>query len=119
MTVNSVLPGPTETENLKALIKSVNPDSSYNEAERKSMAERKPSSLIYRLAKAAEVADVVALLASDRAAAPIDWPDYARQFFFPYWRPAVTPPSTGSTVPVIHEAWSEAKNKIASATSAG
>lgn len=28
VTVNSVLPGPTETENLKAFIKSVNPDSS-------------------------------------------------------------------------------------------
>jgi 3-oxoacyl-[acyl-carrier protein] reductase len=35
VTVNSVLPGPTETEILKAFIKSVNPDSSYAEAERK------------------------------------------------------------------------------------
>jgi hypothetical protein len=51
VTVNCVLPGPTETENLKAFIKSVNPNSSYNEAERKFMAENRPSSLIYRLAK--------------------------------------------------------------------
>lgn len=36
-----------------------------------------------------------------------------------YGRPAVTPPSTGRTVPVIHEAFSEARNRIASATSAG
>lgn len=35
------------------------------------------------------------------------------------WRPAITPPSTGSTVPVIHEAFGEARNRIASATSAG
>jgi 3-oxoacyl-[acyl-carrier protein] reductase len=68
VTVNSVLPGPTETENLKAFIRSVNPDSSYVEAERKFMAENRPSSLIYRLAKPAEVANVVAFLASDRAA---------------------------------------------------
>jgi 3-oxoacyl-[acyl-carrier protein] reductase len=68
VTVNCVLPGPTETENLKAFIKSVNPDSSYVEAERKFMAENRPSSLIYRLAKPAEVANVVAFLASDRAA---------------------------------------------------
>jgi 3-oxoacyl-[acyl-carrier protein] reductase len=58
VTVNSVLPGPTETENLKAFIRSVNPDSSYVEAERKFMAENRPSSLIYRLAKPAEVANV-------------------------------------------------------------
>jgi 3-oxoacyl-[acyl-carrier protein] reductase len=68
VTVNAVLPGPTETENLKAFIKSVNPDSSYIEAERKFMAENRPSSLIYRLAKPAEVANVVAFLASDRGA---------------------------------------------------
>jgi 3-oxoacyl-[acyl-carrier protein] reductase len=68
VTVNCVLPGPTETENLKAFIKSVNPESSYVEAERKFMAENRPSSLIYRLAKPAEVANVVAFLASDRAA---------------------------------------------------
>ena len=68
VTVNSVLLGPTETENLKAFIKSVNPDSSYAEAERKFMAENRPSSLIYRLAKPAEVANIVAFLASDRAA---------------------------------------------------
>lgn len=36
-----------------------------------------------------------------------------------YCRPAVTPPSTGSTAPVIHDALSEARNRIASAMSAG
>lgn len=68
VTVNTVLPGPTETESLKAFIESVNPTLSYAEAERKFMAENRPSSLIGRLAKPAEVANVVAFLASDRAA---------------------------------------------------
>lgn len=68
VTVNSVLPGPTETESLKAFIESVNPDLPYAQAEQKFMAENRPSSLIYRLAKPAEVANVVAFLASERAA---------------------------------------------------
>lgn len=68
VTVNAVLPGPTETDSLKGFIESVNPDLSYAEAERKFMAENRPSSLIYRLAKPAEVANVVTFLASDRAA---------------------------------------------------
>lgn len=68
VTVNAVLPGPTETESLKAFIETVNPGVSYAEAERKFMAENRPSSLIYRLAKPAEVANVVAFLASERAA---------------------------------------------------
>ncbi len=68
VTVNSVLPGPTETESLKAFIESVNPGLPYVEAEQKFMAENRPSSLIHRLAKPAEVANVVTFLASDRAA---------------------------------------------------
>ena len=68
VTVNSVLPGPTETESLQGFIASVNPDLSYAEAERKFMAENRPSSLIHRLAKPHEVANVVAFLASERAA---------------------------------------------------
>ncbi|HEX8610524.1 MAG TPA: SDR family oxidoreductase [Telluria sp.] len=68
VTVNAVLPGPTETESLQGFIKSVNPDLTYAEAERKFMAENRPSSLIHRLAKPAEVANVVAFLASERSA---------------------------------------------------
>jgi 3-oxoacyl-[acyl-carrier protein] reductase len=68
VTVNSVLPGPTETESLKGFIESVNPTLPYAEAERKFITENRPSSLIYRLAKPAEVANVVAFLASGRAA---------------------------------------------------
>lgn len=68
VTVNSVLPGPTETDSLKSFIESVNPGLSYPEAERKFMDENRPSSLIYRLAKPSEVANVVAFLASERAA---------------------------------------------------
>lgn len=69
VTVNAVLPGPTETESLKEFIGSVNPTLSYDEAERKFMAENRPSSLIGRLVKPAEIANVVAFLSSDRAAA--------------------------------------------------
>jgi 3-oxoacyl-[acyl-carrier protein] reductase len=68
VTVNAVLPGPTETESLKGFIESVNPGLPYADAERKFISENRPSSLIYRLAKPAEVANVVAFLASDRAA---------------------------------------------------
>lgn len=68
VTVNAVLSGPTETDSLKGFIESVNPDLSYADAERKFMAENRPSSLIYRLAKPHEVANVVAFLASERAA---------------------------------------------------
>lgn len=68
VTVNAVLPGPTETESLKGFIQSVNPGLDYAEAERKFMDENRPSSLIYRLAKPQEVANVVAFLASERAA---------------------------------------------------
>ncbi|OON59783.1 3-oxoacyl-ACP reductase [Massilia sp. KIM] len=68
VTVNAVLPGPTETESLKGFIQSVNPGLAYAEAERKFMDENRPSSLIYRLAKPQEVANVVAFLASERAA---------------------------------------------------
>lgn len=68
VTVNAVLPGPTETESLKGFIESVNPGLPYAEAERKFMAENRPSSLIYRLAKPHEVASVVIFLASERGA---------------------------------------------------
>jgi len=68
VTVNAVLPGPTETESLKSFIRSVNPGLSYAEAERKFMDENRPSSLIYRLAKPFEVANVVGFLASESAA---------------------------------------------------
>ncbi|NYE63179.1 3-oxoacyl-[acyl-carrier protein] reductase [Duganella sp. 1224] len=68
VTVNAVLPGPTETDSLKSFIQSVNPGLSYAEAERKFMDENRPSSLIYRLAKPAEVASVVGFLASEHAA---------------------------------------------------
>src|SRR5262249_16667398 len=69
VTVNSVLPGPTETESLKAFIESVHPQLAYADAERKFIVQNRPSSLIYRLAKPEEIANVVAFLASDRAAA--------------------------------------------------
>ncbi len=57
-----------ETESLKDLISSVNPEFSYPETGHKSKSENRPSSLIYRLAKPHEVPNVVTFVASDRAA---------------------------------------------------
>jgi 3-oxoacyl-[acyl-carrier protein] reductase len=68
VTVNSVLPGPTETENAKSFIQSVHPNLPLAEAERLFVTENRPSSLIRRLAKPSEIANIVAFLASDRAA---------------------------------------------------
>ena len=68
VTVNSVMPGPTETESVKTFIQSVNPDVTYADAERRFITENRPASLIQRLAKPQEVANVVAFLASERAA---------------------------------------------------
>ncbi|MFL6708281.1 MAG: SDR family NAD(P)-dependent oxidoreductase [Massilia sp.] len=68
VTVNAVLPGPTETDSLKGFVQSVHPASPYDEAQRRFMQENRPDSLIARLALPEEVASVVAFIASDRAA---------------------------------------------------
>ena len=51
-------------------------------------------------------------------ASPVQPPE-GRAAAVHWFRPAVTPPSTGSTEPVTHEARSEARKRIASATSIG
>ena len=67
-----MLPGLTKTEILKCSISSINPDLSSADIERNFMGENRPSSLIYRLAKRHEVADVVTVLAGERAAVITD-----------------------------------------------
>jgi len=66
VTVNSVLPGPCSTEGVADLIAGLYPGLPTPEAERRFVAENRPTSLIQRLSRPAEVADFVTFLGSDR-----------------------------------------------------
>lgn len=66
VTVNSVLPGPCSTEGVADLIASLYPGVETPEAERRFVAENRPTSLIQRLSKPQEVADFVTFLGSER-----------------------------------------------------
>ncbi len=66
VTVNSVLPGPCSTEGVAELIAGLYPGVPTPEAERRFVAENRPTSLIQRLSRPEEVADFVTFLASDR-----------------------------------------------------
>jgi 3-oxoacyl-[acyl-carrier protein] reductase len=68
VTVNAVLPGPTRTESVEKFILDVYPGLSLAEAEKKFMAENRPTSLISRLINPAEIGGVVAFVCSPRAA---------------------------------------------------
>ncbi len=67
VTVNSVLPGPTRTESVERFIQDVFPDLALADAERRFMAENRPTSLIGRLINPKEIGDIVAFLCSARA----------------------------------------------------
>jgi 3-oxoacyl-[acyl-carrier protein] reductase len=69
VTVNAVLPGPTATDGVRTFIASVFPGVEAGEAQARFMRENRPTSLIQRLIDPAEVGDLVAYLASDRASA--------------------------------------------------
>lgn len=66
VTVNSVLPGPSRTEGVAKLIAGLYPGVPTAEAERRFVAENRPTSLIQRLSKPEEVADFVTFLGSAR-----------------------------------------------------
>jgi 3-oxoacyl-[acyl-carrier protein] reductase len=66
VTVNSVLPGPSRTEGVAKLIAGLYPGVPTPEAERRFVAENRPTSLIQRLSAPEEVADFVTFLGSDR-----------------------------------------------------
>lgn len=68
VTVNSVLPGPCATEGVARLIADLFPGTPRDEAQRRFIAENRPTSLIQRLSQPQEVADFVTFLASDRTA---------------------------------------------------
>jgi 3-oxoacyl-[acyl-carrier protein] reductase len=69
VTVNSVLPGSTKTEGVAEFIGNIFPDASPDEAERRFMAENRPTSLIARLIDPAEIGDAIAFVCSPRASA--------------------------------------------------
>ncbi|MBD9625051.1 SDR family oxidoreductase [Ensifer sp. ENS06] len=66
VTVNSVLPGPCSTEGVADLIAGLYPGVPTPEAQRRFVAENRPTSLIQRLSKPEEVADFVTFLGSAR-----------------------------------------------------
>ncbi|WP_326837796.1 SDR family oxidoreductase [Amycolatopsis rhabdoformis] len=69
VTVNSVLPGPTLTEGVREFVRTLYPDVDFAEAERRFMAQDRPTSLLGRLIRPQEVANLITYVASDQAAA--------------------------------------------------
>jgi NAD(P)-dependent dehydrogenase (short-subunit alcohol dehydrogenase family) len=69
VTVNAVLPGPTRTEGVEAMFKSMGQSVDDPKAQRAFIENGRPSSIIKRLATPEEVAEVVAFLCSREASA--------------------------------------------------
>jgi NAD(P)-dependent dehydrogenase (short-subunit alcohol dehydrogenase family) len=69
VTVNAVLPGPTRTEGVEAMFKSMGQSLDDPRVERAFIDSARPSSVIKRLARPEEVADVVVFLCSREASA--------------------------------------------------
>ena len=69
VTVNAVLPGPTRTEGVEAMFESMGQSADDPKAERAFIDSGRPSSIIKRLARPQEVAEVVAFLCSREASA--------------------------------------------------
>lgn len=69
VTVNTVMPGSTKTEGVDKFVRDLFPDLSAADAERRFMAENRPTSLIARLIDPGEIGDAVAFVCSPRASA--------------------------------------------------
>jgi NAD(P)-dependent dehydrogenase (short-subunit alcohol dehydrogenase family) len=69
VTVNAVLPGPTRTEGVEAMFASMGQSLDDPKTERNFIDTNRPSSIIKRLARPQEVADVVLFLCSREASA--------------------------------------------------
>ncbi|WP_020667058.1 SDR family NAD(P)-dependent oxidoreductase [Amycolatopsis nigrescens] len=70
VTVNSVLPGPTLTPGVREFIADrVGPDVPFEEAERRFIAEERPTSLLGRLIRPSEIANFITYLASEHSSA--------------------------------------------------
>ncbi|UYF98953.1 SDR family NAD(P)-dependent oxidoreductase [Halomonas sp. GD1P12] len=71
VTVNAILPGPTRSESVNAMIEEQarEKDISIEEAEARFIDENRPSSIIHRLAETDEVANLCVYVASEQASA--------------------------------------------------
>lgn len=69
VTVNTILPGSTKTEGVEKFVQDVFPSLPPEEAERRFMAENRPTSLIARFIEPTEIADFVAFVSSPLASA--------------------------------------------------
>ncbi len=69
VTVNTVMPGSTKTEGVAKLVQDIFPALSPEDAEREFMQKNRPTSLIERLIRPEEIADLVAFVCSPRASA--------------------------------------------------
>lgn len=69
VTVNAVLPGPTLTEGVDAMFRSMGQSAADPKAQRDFIDRARPSSIIKRLEQPEEIAEVVAFLASREASA--------------------------------------------------
>jgi NAD(P)-dependent dehydrogenase (short-subunit alcohol dehydrogenase family) len=69
VTVNAVLPGPTSTEGVAEMFRSMGQSADDPKAQRAFIDSGRPTSIIKRLAKPEEIADVVAFLVSREAGA--------------------------------------------------
>lgn len=69
VTVNAIVPGSTRTEGVRTFVQNLFPELSYEEAERRFVAENRSTSIIARLIDPVEVADLVAFVCSQRSSA--------------------------------------------------
>ncbi|MFM9276622.1 SDR family NAD(P)-dependent oxidoreductase [Paenibacillus jiagnxiensis] len=71
VTVNTIMPGSTLTEGVETMLNSLYPDQnlSLEEAEQKFMKENRPTSIIQRLIRPEEIADLVAFVSSPLSSA--------------------------------------------------
>lgn len=69
VTVNTLLPGSTRTDGVRAFVQDLFPELPYEEAERRFMAENRSTSMLGRLIDPDEIADIAAFLSSQRSAA--------------------------------------------------
>jgi NAD(P)-dependent dehydrogenase (short-subunit alcohol dehydrogenase family) len=66
VTVNTVMPGPTLTPGVEEFVRDrIGPDVPFDEAERRFMAEERPTSLLGRLIRPAEIANMITYVASE------------------------------------------------------
>jgi 3-oxoacyl-[acyl-carrier protein] reductase len=69
VTVNTVLPGSTRTESVETFLQDVFPGLPFTDAEKRFIAENRPTSLLGRLIDPSEIGDAVAFVCSERASA--------------------------------------------------